>query len=43
VALQGPIPVEFSLVFADGAYAAGVFEPVRDFDGSSNGPSPWAP
>jgi hypothetical protein len=37
VALQGPIPVEFALVFPDGVYAAGVFEPVRDFEGSSNG------
>jgi hypothetical protein len=30
VALQGPIPVDFGLVFPDGVYAAGVFEPVRD-------------
>ncbi len=37
MALQGPIPVEFGLVFPDGVYAAGVFEPVRDFDASSNG------
>jgi hypothetical protein len=37
VALQGPIPVEFRLVFPAGVYAAGVFEPVRDFDASSNG------
>jgi hypothetical protein len=37
VALQGPIPVEFGLVFPDGVYAAGAFEPVRDFDASSNG------
>jgi hypothetical protein len=37
VALQGPIPVEFGLVFPAGVYAAGVFEPVRDFDASSNG------
>jgi len=35
VALQGPIPVEFGTVFPDGAYAAGGFEPVRDFDASS--------
>jgi hypothetical protein len=34
VALQGPIPVEFGTVFPDGAYAAGGFEPVRDFDAS---------
>ena len=37
MALQGPIPVDFGLVFPDGVYAAGVFEPVRDFDASSNG------
>jgi hypothetical protein len=37
MALQGPIPVEFGRVFPDGVYAAGVFEPVRDFDASSNG------
>jgi hypothetical protein len=35
VALQGPIPVEFGHVFPDGVYAAGGFEPVRDFDASS--------
>ena len=37
MALQGPIPVDFGHVFPDGVYAAGVFEPVRDFDASSNG------
>ena len=37
MALQGPIPVEFGLVFPDGVFAAGGFEPVRDFDASSNG------
>ena len=37
MALQGPIPVEFALVVPDGVYAAGVFEPVRDFDASANG------
>ncbi len=35
MALQGAIPVEFGQVFPDGAYAAGSFEPVRDFDRSS--------
>lgn len=35
MALQGPIPVEFGHVFPDGVYAAGAFEPVRDFDASS--------
>lgn len=34
VALQGPIPVDFGAVFPDGVYAAGGFEPVRDFDRS---------
>src|SRR5262252_9771280 len=34
MALQGPIPVEFGAVFPDGAYAAGGFEMVRDFDRS---------
>ena len=32
--LQGAIPIEFGTVFPDGAYAAGVFEAVRDFDRS---------
>ena len=35
MALQGPIPVEFSQVFPHGVYAAGGFEAVRDFDASS--------
>ena len=34
MALQGPIPVQFGQVFPDGAYAAGGFEMVRDFDRS---------
>ena len=34
MALQGPIPVEFGTVFPLGVYAAGEFEPVRDFDRS---------
>ena len=34
MALQGAIPVEFGTVVPDGAYAAGVFEAVRDFDRS---------
>src|SRR6516225_49851 len=37
MALQGPIPIEFGLVFPSGVYAAGGFEPVRDFDASTNG------
>ena len=35
MALQGPIPVEFGHAFPHGVYAAGAFEPVRDFDASS--------
>ena len=35
MAFQGAIPVEFGTVFPDGAYAAGKFEMVRDFDRSS--------
>ena len=35
MALQGPIPVEFATVFPRGAYAAGEFEAVRDFDAST--------
>ena len=37
MALQGPIPVQFSQVFPHGAFAAGVIEPVRDFDASKDG------
>ena len=32
---KGPIPVEYAHVFPHGAYAAGEFEPMRDFDASS--------
>jgi len=36
MAIQGrPIPIEFGMVFPDGAYAAGGIEMVRDFDRSS--------
>ena len=35
MAMQGQIPVEFGMVFPDGAYAAGGIEMVRDFDRSS--------
>ena len=35
MALQGSIPVQFGAVFPDGAYAAGSFEMVRDFDRST--------
>src|ERR1019366_1816349 len=34
MALQGPIPVEFGVAFPSGAYAAGAFEPVRNFEAS---------
>jgi hypothetical protein len=34
MAIQGPIPVEFGTMFPDGAFAAGGFEMVRDFDRS---------
>ena len=37
MAVQGPIPVEFATVFPRGAFAAGPFEPVRDFDASKDG------
>src|SRR5881394_1737304 len=35
MALQGPIQVQFGAVFPDGAYAAGSFEMVRDYDRST--------
>ena len=35
MALQGPIPIEFGMVFPDGVYAAGGIEMVRDLVGSS--------
>jgi hypothetical protein len=37
MAVQGPIPVEFTAVFPRGVFAAGGFEPVRDFDASKAG------
>jgi hypothetical protein len=37
MAVQGPIPVEFAQVFPRGLFAAGAFEPVRDFDASKAG------
>jgi hypothetical protein len=37
MAVQGPIPVEFGYVFPRGAFAAGPFEPVRDFEASKGG------
>jgi hypothetical protein len=35
LALQGSIPVEFAQVFPCGAFAAGSFEPVRNFEAST--------
>ena len=35
MSVQGPIPVEFGAVFPSGAYAAGAFDPVRNFDAST--------
>ena len=37
MAVQGPVPVEFGYVFPRGAFAAGPFEPVRDFEASKGG------
>jgi hypothetical protein len=37
MAVQGPIPVDFGQVFPRGVYAAGGFEPVRDFEASKGG------
>jgi hypothetical protein len=37
MAVQGPIPVDFGFAFPRGAFAAGGFEPVRDFDASKDG------
>ena len=34
MALQGPIPIDFAQVFPHGVFAAGPFEPVRDFEAS---------
>ncbi len=37
MALQGPIPVDFGLIFPHGVFVAGGAEPVRDFDASRDG------
>jgi hypothetical protein len=37
MALQGPIPVEFAYAFPRGAFVAGAFEAVRDFEASKGG------
>ena len=37
MALQGPIPVTFGMVFPHGCFVVGAVEPVKDFDASTNG------
>ncbi|QFY05345.1 plasmid replication, integration and excision activator [Nonomuraea phyllanthi] len=37
MALQGPIPVTFDMVFPHGCYLVGEVEQVKDFDASTNG------
>ena len=37
MAITGAIPIEFSHAFPRGAFAAGGFEPVRDFEASKSG------
>ncbi|MGN9841481.1 plasmid replication, integration and excision activator [Nonomuraea sp. H19] len=37
MALQGPVPVTFDMVFPHGCYIVGEVEPVKDFDASTNG------
>ncbi|SEN21436.1 plasmid replication, integration and excision activator [Nonomuraea pusilla] len=37
MALQGPIPVTFDMVFPYSCYIVGDVEPVKDFDASTNG------
>lgn len=37
MAITGAIPIEFSLAFPRGAFAAGDFEPVRDYEASKSG------
>ncbi|WP_432928397.1 plasmid replication, integration and excision activator [Microbispora sp. CA-135349] len=37
MALQGPIPVTFDMVFPHGCYVVGEVEQVKDFDASTNG------
>ena len=37
MALQGPIPVAFDMVFPHGCYLVGEVEKVKDFDASTNG------
>lgn len=37
MALQGPIPVTYDMLFPHGCYIVGDVEPVKDFDASTNG------
>ncbi|MEO3876753.1 plasmid replication, integration and excision activator [Nonomuraea sp. B12E4] len=37
MAIQGPIPVTYTMVFPHGCYIVGEVEPVKDFDASTNG------
>jgi hypothetical protein len=37
MALQGPIPVTFDMIFPHGCYVVGEVEKVKDFDASTNG------
>ncbi|GAA5085627.1 hypothetical protein HNP84_008611 [Thermocatellispora tengchongensis] len=37
MALQGPIPVTYEMLFPYGCYVVGEVEPVKDFDASTNG------
>ncbi|MFI6537378.1 plasmid replication, integration and excision activator [Nonomuraea sp. NPDC050547] len=37
MALQGPIPVTYEMLFPHGCYLVGDVEPVKDFDASTNG------
>ncbi|MEU4228918.1 plasmid replication, integration and excision activator [Nonomuraea sp. NPDC026600] len=37
MALQGPIPVTYQMLFPHGCYIVGEVEPVKDFDASTNG------
>ncbi|MFI9556024.1 plasmid replication, integration and excision activator [Nonomuraea endophytica] len=37
MALQGPIPVTYEMLFPHGCYIVGEVEPVKDFDASTNG------
>lgn len=42
MAIQGPIPISFDLVFPHGCYLVGNVEQVKDFDASANGRTVYA-